>query len=88
MSSATARTWATISRGETASIVSTPTVFCAVIAVIARHPVHAAAGERLQIGLDAGSAAGVRAGDREHCGYESLASSREPRARRMGAFDA
>ena len=31
-----------------------------------RHPVHAARGERLQVGLDAGAAAGVRAGDREH----------------------
>ena len=32
------------------------------------HPVHAAARERLQVRLDAGAAAGVRAGDREHCG--------------------
>ena len=30
------------------------------------HPVHAAGGERLQVGLDAGAAAGVRAGDRQH----------------------
>ena len=38
MSSATARTWATIISGETASTALTPTVFCAVIAVIAVIP--------------------------------------------------
>ncbi len=38
-----------------------------------RHPVHAAARERLQIGLDPGAAARVRAGDREHRGYDFLA---------------
>ncbi len=38
MSSATARTWATISSGGTAWIASTPTVLCAVIAVIAVIP--------------------------------------------------
>ncbi len=38
MSSATARTWATIIRGETGSTASTPIVFCAVIAVIAVIP--------------------------------------------------
>ena len=38
MSSATARTWATIISGEIASTASTPTVFCAVIAVIAVIP--------------------------------------------------
>ena len=32
------------------------------------HAVDAAAGERLQVGLDPGAAAGVRAGDREHGG--------------------
>ena len=35
------------------------------------HPVHAAAGEGLQVGLDTGAAAGVRAGDREHGRYGS-----------------
>ena len=35
-------------------------------------PVHAAARERLQIGLDAGAAAGVRAGDRERDPGDSL----------------
>ena len=38
MSSATARTWATIVAGETCSTASTPTVLCAVIAVIAVIP--------------------------------------------------
>ena len=38
MSSATARTWATIIAGETVSIAVTATVFCAVIAVIADVP--------------------------------------------------
>ncbi len=38
MSSATARTWATTIRGETDSTAVTPTVFCAVIAVIAVIP--------------------------------------------------
>ena len=38
MSRATDRTWARIISGETASIASTPTVFCAVIAVIAVIP--------------------------------------------------
>ena len=38
MSSATARTWATTIRGETASTALTPTVFCAVIAVTAVIP--------------------------------------------------
>ncbi len=38
MSSATARTWATIIRGEIGSTISTPDVFCAVIAVIAVIP--------------------------------------------------
>ena len=34
-----------------------------------RHPMHAAAREGLQVGLDPGAATGVRAGDREHGGY-------------------
>ena len=38
MSSATARTWATIISGGTGVTISTPTVFCAVIAVIAVIP--------------------------------------------------
>ena len=33
-----------------------------------RHAVDARARERLQVGLDPGAAAGVRAGDREHGG--------------------
>ena len=42
-----------------------------------RHPVDAAARERLQVGLDAGAAAGVRAGDREDdAGCGSLRRSR------------
>ena len=36
------------------------------------HPVHAAARERLEVGLDAGAAAGVRAGDREHPGNATV----------------
>ena len=38
MSEATARTWATIIAGGTGKIEETPTVFCAVIAVIAVIP--------------------------------------------------
>ena len=38
MSSATARTWATIISGATGATISTPTVFCAVSAVIAVIP--------------------------------------------------
>ena len=74
MSSATARTWATIISGETGSTAVTPTVFCAVIAVIAVIPCTPTARERLQVGLDAGAAAGVRAGDREHRGYALVIS--------------
>ena len=47
----------------------TPTVFCAVSAVIAVMPWTPRARERLQVGLDAGAAAGVRAGDRQHGGH-------------------
>ena len=66
MSASTARTCAsTISPGSGWTAL-TPTVLCAVIAVIARHAVHAAARERLQVCLHPGAATGVRAGDREH----------------------
>ena len=41
------------------------------------HAVHAAGGERLQVGLDPGAAAGVRAGDREHPRY-SVVRGRAP----------
>ena len=61
---------------------STATVFCAVIAVIAVVPCTPARGERLQVGLDAGAAAGVRAGDGEAdagCG-----AVRRTRRRRIG----
>ena len=51
----------------------TPSVFCAVIAVIAQAPWTPQRGERLEVGLDAGAAARVRAGDRERdrgpCGH-------------------
>ena len=43
-------------------------VFCAVSAVIAVMPWTPQRRERLQVGLDAGAAAGVRAGDREDGG--------------------
>ena len=42
------------------------------------HPVDAAGRERLQVGLDAGAAAGVRAGDREHAGIRRRSGSRAP----------
>ena len=45
-----------------------------------RHPVHAAARERLQVGLDPGAAAGVRAGDREDGRGRARAMAPEPRA--------
>ena len=44
-----------------------------------RRPVHAAAGEGLQVGLDAGAAAGVRAGDREAHGDGAGGGHRAPR---------
>ena len=66
MSSATARTWATIVSGETASTALDPDRVLRGDRGDRRHPVHAAARERLQVGLDAGAAAGVGAGDREH----------------------
>ena len=66
MSSATARTWATIISGETASTALDPDRVLRRDRGDRGHPVHAAARERLQVGLDAGAAAGVRAGDREH----------------------
>ena len=66
MSSATARTCSTITSGGSGWTAVTPTVFCAVIAVMAVIPCTPTAGERLQVGLDARAAAGVRAGDREH----------------------
>ena len=65
MSSATARTWATIISGATASTPLTPDRVLRRDRGDRRHPVHAAARERLEVGLDAGAAAGVRAGDRE-----------------------
>ena len=48
-----------------------------------RHPVDAAARERLQVGLDPGAAAGVGAGDREHGGDRAghAAQGRTARAR-------
>ena len=44
---------------------STPIVFCAVSATIALMPWQPRRGERLQVGLDPGAAAGVGAGDRQ-----------------------
>ena len=44
-----------------------------------RHPVHAAARERLQVGLDARAAARVRAGDREHAGCAGRGRHEVPR---------
>ena len=58
------------------------TVFCAVIAVIAVMPCTPQRGERLQVGLDAGAAAGVRAGDREHDGDAARCAGHG--ARRIG----
>ena len=66
MSTGTASTWATMTSGGDGWIASTPTVFWAVIAVIAVVPWTPHARKCLQIGLDAGAAAGVGAGDREH----------------------
>ena len=68
MSSATARTWATIISGATASTALDPDRVLRRDRGDRGHPVHAAARERLQVGLDAGAAAGVRAGDREDGG--------------------
>ena len=67
-SSATARIWPVMIAGSIGCTAETATVFCTVIAVIAVRPVHAGARERLQVGLDPRSAAGVRAGDRERDG--------------------
>ncbi len=43
------------------------------------HPVHAAARKRLQVGLDAGATAGVRAGDRENVGMVLQGAAAQPR---------
>ena len=74
MSSATARTWATIISGETASTALDADRVLRRDRGDRGHPVHAAARERLQVGLDAGAAAGVRAGDRED-GWDRVAGS-------------
>ncbi len=65
MSSATARIWSTIVSGETASTASTADGVLRGDRGDRSHSVHAAARKRLQVGLDARAAAGVRAGDRE-----------------------
>ena len=81
MSSTTARTWATIIAGDTASTAVTAD------GVLRRdrrdrgRAVHAGAGEGLQVGLDPGAAAGVRAGDRQADGY---AAGGRARRRRIG----
>jgi hypothetical protein len=56
-----------ISSGSS-SMAVTVTVFWAVIAVMAHVPWTPQRSERLQVGLDAGAAAGVRAGDRQRDG--------------------
>ena len=56
MSSSTARTCASTISGSTVATALTSRVFWAVIAVIADGPVHATAGEGLQVGLDPGAA--------------------------------
>ena len=66
MSSATARTWATIVAGDTASTAVDADRVLRGDRRDRGHPVHSAARERLQVGLDAGPAAGVGAGDREY----------------------
>ena len=65
MSSATARTWATIISGGHRGDHLDPDRVLRGERRDRGHPVHAAARERLQVGLDARPAAGVRAGDRQ-----------------------
>ena len=48
------------------------------------HPVDAAAGERLQVGLDAGAAAGVGAGDREDGGDAHVVEGTNEGQQRLG----
>ena len=80
MSSATTRTWATIIPANRLDRLDADRV-------LRRdrrdrgHPVHPTARERLQVGLDAGAAAGVRAGDREHGWYAFRSHPRQPRCR-------
>ena len=65
MSEKTASSCARHELGGSSCTAVTPTVFCAVSATIADMPYAPGGGERLQVGLDAGAAAAVGAGDRQ-----------------------
>ena len=66
MSSTTLRYWARTASAGSSQAPCTPREFCAVTAVTHAHAVHAERQHRLQVGLDAGAAAGVGPGDGEH----------------------
>ena len=76
MSSATARTWATIISGGHRGDHLHPDRVLGGERRDRGRPVDAAARERLQVGLDAGAAAGVRAGDRQAGRYAAPALMR------------
>ena len=89
MSSKTASSWARTNSGGTSCTAVTADVFCAVSATIARHPVAAGRGERLQVGLDPGAAARVGAGDRQAAGITigPAKASHRSRGDRRRAWD-
>ena len=68
MSVATARIWAATIAGRDASVVGDALGVLDGDGGDGGHAEHAERGERLQVGLDAGAAAGVAAGDRERAG--------------------
>ena len=63
MSDITASICAVTRSADSASKAVTPSVFCAVTAVMALSAVDAVRGKRLEVGLDAGAAARIAAGD-------------------------
>ena len=74
MSPTTASICAVTMSAGTVWIPVTPSVFCAVMAVMADGAVDAVGGERLEVGLDSGAAARVAAGDCQ-CGTHTLESA-------------
>ena len=83
----TASICAAMKSGGTSWMAVTPMVFCAVSAVIDGSAVDAERGKGLQVGLDAGTAAGIRArdrdGDRCHRRRSRSAASTMPRNARV-----
>ena len=85
MSDTTASICAVTRSADTASNIVTPSVFCAVTAVIARRAVDAVRGEGLEVGLDACAGAGIASGDGQRGAHgESQLACAGPSMRRRG----